>query len=538
MPELSDDVPSAAPPELTPDLAATTAPPVPVDPPPAVTAATPPIPVAAIATSPVRTLELALTPTHVAALGRAPAFNAGRIDRSRSTALAITWHDSAEGVLRNQGLAVAAERGQWRLERLVPGEVLWPPATPAPLLAEAPTLDGLPIALPPLLPIASFEGRLRRQNVIEGDVELALELASGELRAFAGTAPRGWLRLSGPAEAVTARARALAAVVPLSVPNAGTAAAAIALARGEEPAPRRLGAPNVAPGATLGEAFAGIVAHLIDVTLHWAGPIEAARAPSDETTNAVHQMRVAVRRLRSALSVFSPAIAHPALATARVQLRTLATALGPARDWDVFTAETAADIVAAMPDEPRVGALHAAAARRRAAAHATLRAWLAGPDWQTIARDLAMLAALRPWQGPAESCAHLHEPAVAFASRSLSRRTRRMLQSGADLRALSDEALHELRKQGKKLRYTAEFFATCFPAKPTRRFLERLADLQEELGRANDAATAHALLTDLGPGHAFAAGAVAGYIAGTSGRGRKRITQAWKDFAQAERFWD
>jgi CHAD domain-containing protein len=247
-------------------------------------------------------------------------------------------------------------------------------------------------------------------------------------------------------------------------------------------------------------------------------------------------MRVAVRRLRSALSVFNPIAQGADLAIARTQLRHLATTLGPARDWDVFTAETAPSLVRAVPNDSKVAALVAAAERRRAAAHSALRAWLTGPEWRAMALDLALLAALRPWERTT-AAEQLHGSAAAFATRSLARRTRRMLQAGTDLAALSADDRHELRKQGKKMRYTAEFFAPCFPAKPTRRFLGHLAELQDELGRANDAATARGLIAQLGGSHAYAAGVVVGYLAGSAGRGHRRINQAWARFSDTAPFW-
>ena len=97
-----------------------------------------------------------------------------------------------------------------------------------------------------------------------------------------------------------------------------------------------------------------------------------------------------------------------------------------------------------------------------------------------------------------------------------------------------------MRKRGKKLRYAAEFFAADFPPRKHRRFVEKLADLQEELGQVNDAASVAALLAELPPaiGRGWAAGVLTGFIAARQARVVRRATEAWDRFGRAEPFWD
>ncbi len=523
--------PAAAPAAQSTPIQSTPIAPTPISP-----ASAEPAP-AASANADIRTLEFAFPPERTAALGRALGQTLG-VGRGRGSRLAITWLDSADGTLHARGLALANARGAWRLEPLTPPGVAhpWPPATPAPIIASAASRDGLPVSLPALLPLASFEGRQRHYPAAEGADTPPIEavVATGELRAFAGTRAHGWLLLTGPSEALAGRVRALADIVPLAPPGAGTAALALALARGEAPPPRRLGAPTIAEGSSLAEAAAAIVAHLTDVVLHWGGVIADTTGPGPGTTEAVHQMRVAVRRLRALLAVLRPPIQGPASEALRGELRELAATLGPARDWDVFTTQTTGLLTEALghaaADQARLAALRAAAARRRVAAHAALRAWLAGPHWRGLALELALFAALRPWRSDATA----DEPAAAFAARSLAHRARRMKRAGTDLSALDDAALHDLRKMGKKLRYTAEAFRPCLPGKAGKRFMDRLADLQEELGIANDAATASALIGELGGGHAYAAGALVGLLAGERARLRRRIARAWQRFSELD----
>ena len=101
-------------------------------------------------------------------------------------------------------------------------------------------------------------------------------------------------------------------------------------------------------------------------------------------------------------------------------------------------------------------------------------------------------------------------------------------------------ALHGVRLRAKRVRYAAEMFATLHDAKAAKRFIERLSDLQERLGVLNDGAVASHLLLELGgPGgrHAYAAGAIAGYMAARAGRIRPRIVKAFQRFRRQHAYW-
>jgi CHAD domain-containing protein len=307
------------------------------------------------------------------------------------------------------------------------------------------------------------------------------------------------------------------------------AAEALAHAGGKSPAPRRTGTAEIDPSAPVSRAFALVLAHLTDVILHNLRSVAAGTDPEP-----VHQARVAVRRLRAAIGVFAPVLPPEFVADRKGMLRALAARLAASRDWDVFTTETCAEVAEVVEDR-RITALLAACQRKRATARAELRAWVAGPDGRAVALDLALLSALQPWS------AHAPDPAPdapEFAAGALARRRRHILRDGNDLADMPPPQLHEIRKQGKKLRYAAEFFRPCFSSRQARRFLARLEALQAELGRLNDAATSAVLLDDLGSaGRGWAAGAVAGYLAQRAERSRRRVAAAWEEFREADPFW-
>ena len=120
-----------------------------------------------------------------------------------------------------------------------------------------------------------------------------------------------------------------------------------------------------------------------------------------EGVEAVHQMRVAVRRARSALSIFRAAVPAGALDAVGDQLKDLGGRLGPTRDWDVFAEETTPAIRQALPNDERLKRLVAAAARRRQACQKALAAYLDSPAFRMLGIELAWFVAARFWQAPA-----------------------------------------------------------------------------------------------------------------------------------------
>ena len=511
--------------------------------------------------------DLALRPEDAARLIRLKLLTPLREGRARSRAVRIVWHDGPDAALAKAGLALVERRGQWRLERMRPIPAMhpatsWPPGTPPAVLAEAATQTDLRAALAasektdaafltllltePCIPWAAFEGRALVLTLSDGGAAVELTVLHGVIRTVMREHPACRVLISGPAALTAAFVQQLAGEVDLTVPRASLAEEALTAARGTTPKPRALGAPLLSPDLSVAEAFDRIVGHLTDVILYWA-PLTVA---GDHGPEPVHQMRVATRRLRSALSVFSRATASPSVTLVDAGLKTLAATLGPARDWDVFNAGIGADVGQAFDGERRdgqaVAKLLAATERQRIAGYEALRRFVATPQFRQLGISLAALATVRPWE------AEIDEPARAtlelkledFAAAVLTRRWKRMFADGDDIEHLEAEILHEIRLRAKRLRYAAEFFAELFPHKTTKRFIGRLSALQERLGTLNDGAVAASLLEALPGGglgsvaeRAFAIGAVRGFVAATGGSSRAGIAQAWKKFRKQEPFW-
>ncbi len=345
--------------------------------------------------------------------------------------------------------------------------------------------------------------------------------------------------LEGRAAEAFALAHALAGTLRLSVPEAGLAAEAFA-AHGTAAPPRHLGAPVLPPHASVDQALGMLLGQLGDVLLHWsrlAGP--------DAEPEPVHQMRVAVRRLRSALKVFGPAAACPALDAAQDGLRALGQSLGGARDWDVFLRGLGRTVGAEFATERAVSRMLAAAERQRRSRYAELACVLDGADFRRLLLALAELAATRPWRCGPPDAAGAAEPRPAlldsglaeFGRQALHRRLRRVVRAGSRFDGRSAEELHALRLQCKQLRYACELFAPAFPGRAAQRFARRLASVQERLGALNDGAVAAALMQQLGPGRGLASGLVRGFVAARDDDARARAGRSWRRFRRCAPFW-
>lgn len=487
------------------------------------------------------TLDFALPPEAAARLGRLPVLQAHRAGKARGAVAEIVWHDTADGAVTAAGLAVEApRRGPRRLLRMLPEPwAPWhpgrPPETlrllgPADLPAEAG--DG------PLVAVAAFTGRRQAFRLVVEDGTVEAVLLSGRLRAVAAERPVARLSLIGPPAAVLRVAGGIAATLPLLTPLSPLAEEGRALATGTEPRPPRLGPPDTSAATTAEDAFLRATGHLLEVLRQ-----QTARIRPDGGPEAVHQARVALRRLRSLFRVFRSAIDCAPLRGLDARLREVLSVLGPARDWDVFLGGIGRQVADAFPGEKRIAALLRAAAGRRDAAYRAVLVMLDAPAWRLLLLDALGILLVRPWRddAPEEARRLLDAPALTFGRAILERRWQRLRRAGEDFEHLDAEALHELRLDGKRVRYAAEVFAPVFGAKAGKRFLRRVSALQDGLGIANDAAVARGLARSLAApgqsGRVWAVGVVEGWCEARVATHRDDAFAAWKRLGGKDRFW-
>lgn len=203
----------------------------------------------------------------------------------------------------------------------------------------------------------------------------------------------------------------------------------------------------------------------------------------------LHQMRVALRRLRVVLRLAEKILADEQLAILRKDLAVLGGTLGRIREWDVLIA----DICVMQSEQSGLQKLLANCRQQRADCYATLLGAAQTRELQGLLLRFAI------WMnGPYWSAAAQVVPEMRmFATKRLHQLAKRYARAGLDLHALDTQQLHALRIHAKKLRYSAEFFAALYDTRKVKSYLAALGEVQELLGTINDIAVAHRLLDEL-----------------------------------------
>jgi CHAD domain-containing protein len=271
---------------------------------------------------------------------------------------------------------------------------------------------------------------------------------------------------------------------------------------------------------------------------------------------ALHQLRVALRRLRVALASFGGEFRAAELEAIKLRAKALAGQLAPARDLDVFTGELLEPAASANGAQEAFSVLRARAETARAKAWSDAVVQIAGPRFRTFMTDLAEVADRGTWpvalshgRGASKSVGAFHVPARRLAERMLTHRQRQACKRARRLETLTVAERHELRIALKKLRYTAEFFAPLFERERVEKFVTRLSRMQDVLGTLNDVAVAKktldALVAESAPSEripasdvSFAAGIVYGWHLERAAHTWRDAVKRWKKFADTREFWN
>ncbi len=358
-------------------------------------------------------------------------------------------------------------------------------------------------AAPRLEPVFTTHFQRTAWTLSYGDSLVELALDRGRIESASRHTPICEVELellSGAIGDLFALAKALQASLPLRPSAASKAERGYAQFLDEPPRPCKARLQPLDPDATPSQAFRQIaLACLEQLQRNEAGVIQGT------DPEFVHQARVALRRLRSAIKVFAPAL--PAdFATAWSQAwQTLAAALGEARNWDVLVNETLPPLQAAFPDHRPLARLAAAAHRQSREAHAMVARLLRMAEYPRLLTEFTASLYALPNDGN-------DQPLPDFAIDQLTRRARQAKRLARQHAALTAEERHRMRLAFKKLRYTLEFFASLLPRRRLGAYLAALAQLQDELGLINDHATAAELVEKV-LGERYQ-GPILGWIAG------------------------
>ncbi|MEQ8507326.1 MAG: CYTH and CHAD domain-containing protein [Rhodospirillales bacterium] len=330
----------------------------------------------------------------------------------------------------------------------------------------------------------------------------------------------------------------------LSIVEESKAARGYRLLQAPEIKPVRAAKTPLTPGQTVNQAVAEI---LRAGTRHML----ANESPSidGKDPEGVHQFRVAVRRMRSMLSVFSKLLDPARVDWLKAELKWIADQFGPARDWDVFIAEILAPPMTAGVEPLAMAKLRAAAEDHRRDAYVQVREALKSARYAALVLKLSAFTETQGWAPqPCPPDHPLAQPISQWAGPILSRAHKKTLRAGEGLENLDVPARHVLRIRVKKLRYTMDFLQALYDSPAKKKYLRALERLQDDFGHLNDVAVAETLLADLTAGEGTAdngdagslsagAAAVMGWHARGLHDSEPHLLEDWGRFTKASPFW-
>lgn len=360
------------------------------------------------------------------------------------------------------------------------------------------------------------------------EIEVALD--DGSIDAESGSVPLAAVELElkqGQPESLYSLALELLESAPLRIDRHSKADLGYGLLVAEHSEAVKAQAVQLNKRDSIEDAFCRIARNGLDQVHANERGVVSGHDPS-----SVHQMRVGLRRFRSALGLFEKLI--PAFPKLDAELRWIASELGAARDWEVLAGSTLQHAGAnSNPDEVfpvRQACEQIAVNNRRDAAAAVdsvrytrltlqLALWLAQKGWREGMSD--------------EQRDALGRPVTQFAADVLCRRHKKLIKRGKGLADLDDHSRHRARIAAKKVRYATEFFASLCPKRAVRHYVDVLTALQDDLGWRNDAVVADRLLKTLprtSPEAASGSAFARGYLASRVVADHQTLKKLWKRF--------
>jgi inorganic triphosphatase YgiF len=418
-------------------------------------------------------------------------------------------------------------------------------------------------ALEPLLKKKKVRQRLRpvfETHVRRGVIIIAWEQSKIEVSLDRGQIKCGHSGTSisevelelkeGDPAALFAVAREIAKVAPLRLAALSKAEAGYRLADGERRRSVRSTSIVLSRKATSSEVFREVANSCLRQVVANEDSVDAGQP------EGVHQMRIGLRRLRTAIAFFSKLTqADPKVERIKHDLKWTTGQLGPVRDIDVYLQKSVKPLERGR--QPVVGshALKESAERRRKAAFLQAREAIRSKRYRNIILDVAEWLNAGAWltADSVEAREYQQYPVVDFVRHELTRRRKKLAKKERNFEKTDARRRHKIRISAKKLRYANEFFASIFPgrkAKKQRRvFAKSLKRLQSSLGDLNDFAL-HGRLADRltlarqtrGRGRrgrrcAFAAGTIAGKEHAQVRPLLKTARDALGDIADGKQYW-
>ena len=453
-------------------------------------------------------LKLRIAPEHMARLKRHPFFRSLSGERAKNQKLYSVYFDTPDLQLHHDRMALRLRRvgTQW-IQTLKGGGGVqaglhqrneWE----TPVASEH--LDfsalenigathlspGLHKEIQPLF-VTDFSRYIRAVKFEGALIEICLD--SGEIRAEKLMRPISELELelkSGDPLQLFKLALVLLEIVPLEVEYTSKAEYGYLLHSGTKPAIRKTSLPCLANSQDIASALQNVIASCL---MHLQANVPGTIQKLDE--EYLHQVRVAMRQLRVALSIAESFRADDVLAKLKEQVAQLCVVLGRLREWDVFVTQIILPLRSHLPEQDWLQLCNTCE-KLRGEQHASLEIRLQSQDYQRILLRIGAWMHGDFWQAqPADGITLLH-----FAAQILDKRYRQVVKREKDIALADPTKLHMLRIACKKLRYCTEIFASLFDSGKVKRHLSAITALQDILGALNDISVAERLLEELDTG--------------------------------------
>jgi triphosphatase len=458
-------------------------------------------------------LKLAATSADLLLVKRKLLMSAGR-NRAARTTLTSVYYDTTDRQLKKQGLTLRVRQRNHRFVQTVKVD-----ATTSQPLIRGEWEDAVTGVLPDLrapnsgahLPETLAEADLHpvfstvvRRTVIplklDGATEIEAAIDDGEIRIAESPHSESISELElehklGDSAAIYEIGLRLLDVAPLRIEMRSKAERGFDLLDGRTANSRAVHAPPVVlvPEMTVEGVLQKFGCECVAVVLRNEPAALAG------TAEALHQMRVAIRRLRAVLNTLKRMLPSEQYRWVSEELRWLARALGPARNWDVFTDSILASVTSTLLNPQDRDVLIRASEKERCRAHQDAEAAIRSARYATALLKLLRSFTRRDWrdQAVSEQSALLMAPIGEVAPGLIARRYKQVCKAIQDFAALDMEQRHRVRIGIKKLRYTIDLVESLFPKDAVAGFLKLLKPVQDELGQANDVRVARDLAAGL-----------------------------------------
>lgn len=346
--------------------------------------------------------------------------------------------------------------------------------------------------------------------------------------------------LKGSVEDLFSMARTLTASHPLTLSLSAKSERGFAMLSGEPYAPVTAQKVALLSEEPADDALCAIFGNCLQ---HFLGNWHSVVLAND--AEGIHQMRVALRRFRSAVSLLDER-QQDQMRELIADAKGFAFVLGQARDYDVLLSEIVDPVANRLGQESGVPHLSEPILAHRRDGWARVIEALNSEKFRSFVLDWAAVTYRRPWLAVSAEDNRVVAETRAFAKDNIERRVSQVCRAAAREGEPSIKELHELRIKLKKLRYALDFFGSQFSKTAVKHCQKRLSKLQGVLGEVNDVSVARNLIHQIllqskaEPQSAeltYEAGLVLGWHSRRVAEKRKRVRKLLKKLVDPKALW-